>query len=91
MTEQIDTADTVLHRPSGEEWLVAFVENGRLCACGWPCGYVPVKDCVMVDKAPEAERLELLRNMANISGDDPRKSYAIRALAAPQAKEGEHG
>ena len=32
----IDTADHVKHGPSGETWVVAYVEDDRLAWCGWP-------------------------------------------------------
>jgi hypothetical protein len=78
----IETGDTVFHRPSEETWLVAFVEGGRLYACGWPCSGVPVEDCELIDKGTKPDRLKLLDQMADISGDDPRKSYALRVRAA---------
>lgn len=86
--QDIDTGDTVRHVPSDEEWLVAFVENGRLCACGWPCSFVPLTDCVLLEKASTVKRDNLLQDMANISGDDPRRSYALSALAVRKATGG---
>lgn len=77
----IDTADHVRHRPSGQYWLVAFVENGHLCACGWPCELVPLEDCELVQKAAPGERDKLLRDLAAMGGSDPRRSYAVRRLA----------
>lgn len=79
--QEIDTADYVHHRPSGENWLVAFVENGRLCACGWPCELVPLEDCELVQKAAPGELEKLLRDLAAMDGSDPRRSYARRRLA----------
>lgn len=77
----IDTADVVLHRPTGEEWLVAYVANGKVCCCGWPLSYAPVSDCDLVRKATAEERADLIRRMAEISQPDPRRSYALEALA----------
>jgi hypothetical protein len=79
--QSIDTGDTVRHSPSGEDWLVAYVAGGMLCACGWPCTLVPVSECALTEKATAENRLELLRQLANGQGDDPRKRYAQRALA----------
>lgn len=81
-TPAIDTGDTVRHEPTGEDWLVAFVEDGRLCACGWPCSFVPVTDCTLIEKATNEERAGLIRDMAAMSGADPRKAFAQRVLAA---------
>lgn len=83
--EQIDTADHVKHIPSGEFWLVAYVEGGWLCACGWPCELVPVEDCELIQKAAPGEREKLLRDMADMGGSDPRRFYAQRKLAEMEA------
>jgi hypothetical protein len=40
----IDTADHVLHGPSGETWVVAYVEGDRLAWCGWPEGEAKLAD-----------------------------------------------
>lgn len=75
------TGDHVLHKPSGEEWLVAFVEDGRLCACGWPCSLVPATDCELVKSCSDDESRALLAEMASMNdASDPRCSYAKRAL-----------
>jgi hypothetical protein len=87
--ESIGPADTVRHRPSDEEWLVAFVEDGRLCACGWPCGFVPLEDCSLIRKATQAERDALLASMAALEGSDPRGRYARRVLSEAPAASGE--
>lgn len=71
----IDTGDTVFHRPSRETWLVAFVRDDRLAWCGWPEGWANVGDCMLVDKASDAERSALLREMA-MRGNDMRQRYA---------------
>ena len=34
----IDTGDTVKHGPTGETWVVAYVQGDRLAWCGWPEG-----------------------------------------------------
>lgn len=87
-TESIDTGDTVHHLPSGEDWLVAFVAGGMLCACGWPCTLVPVTECTLTEKATAEKRLELLQQLANGQSDGPRKRYAQRALATSDSPTG---
>lgn len=77
----IDTADTVLHKPTGEQWTVAYVRGEYLAWCGWPRGEAKVADCMLFEKATAEDRLKLLREMAAISEDDPRRSYAQRVLA----------
>jgi hypothetical protein len=36
MQHNIDTGDTVHHGPTGEDWLVAFVDGDKLSPLGWP-------------------------------------------------------
>lgn len=81
-TQAIDTGDTVRHTPTGEDWLVAYVANELLCACGWPCTLVPINECTLTEKATQEEKQKLLQQLAAMSGDDPRRAYARRVLAA---------
>jgi len=85
----IDTGDVVFHRPSRETWVVAYVRGDRLCACGWPESLAALSDCLLVEKASEAERMELLRRMAE-DGSDSRGRYARAALAASEARPVQH-
>ncbi len=74
----IDTGDQVTHTPSGETWIVAFVDHDRLWWCGWPEGTAALADCVLVQKASAAERHNLLVAMAK--SDGARARYAQRQL-----------
>lgn len=76
----IDTADTVLHRPSGEQWSVAFVDDDRIYWCGWPEGSANFSDCELLKKATPAERHAALVDMSKSSGC--RAAFAQRALEA---------
>ena len=76
----IDTGDTVLHKPTGEEWLVAGVKGDRLMWCGWPQGTASLNDCDLVAKAMPEARDKLLREMAAMPGSDMRKTYAMQRL-----------
>lgn len=78
-TTQIDTGDTVLHGPSGEKWLVAFVDGEHLYWCGWPEGRALLADCTLVRKATAEQKHKLLLEMSESQG--VRASYAQRALA----------
>jgi hypothetical protein len=73
----IDTGDTVKHAPTGETWVVAYVQNGRLAWCGWPEGEADLKDCALVEAATDEYRLRLLNQMAEMRHrDDSRCRYA---------------
>lgn len=77
-TPEIDTADHVYIECLDETWLVAMVEGGRVTCCGWPESTIEVDKCELLEKATEAERLALLRDMAASSGR--RLGYAQRRL-----------
>lgn len=82
----IDTGDVVLHRPTGERWVVAFVRDGRLSWCGWPEGTAALEDCELVEAATEQKRASLLRSMADMShSDDSRCRYARWRLGKREA------
>lgn len=76
----IRTGDTVIHKPTGEEWLVAGVDNGQLMWCGWPEGSADLADCELVESASDQASMELLQTLAAMTGPDMRKRYAIREL-----------
>ena len=80
MSEAIDTGDVVLHAPTGEEWIVAYVRGDRLAWCGWPQGEAALADCSLVKKATDNERLKLLHDLAAINAPDMRCSYARNRL-----------
>ncbi len=77
----IDTGDTVFHRPSGETWTVACVEDGRLYWMGWPQGCARLDDCDLIEKATEAEREEDIRRWAESDPSDFRCRHARRRLS----------
>lgn len=76
----IDTGDTVKHGPTGETWVVAYVQGDRLAWCGWPEGEARLADCTLVEHATTVKRDCLLREMAAMRGDDARQRYAARRL-----------
>lgn len=80
MGDAIDTGDVVLHQPTGEEWLVAYVEGDRLAWCGWPSGVAARVDCKLVRKATADERVALLRELAAMSHHDHRRTVARATL-----------
>lgn len=75
------TGDIVLHKPTGEQWLVAGVENGYVMWCGWPEGRAPMSDCELIESVDSDAELSLLRTLAAMSSPDMRRSFAQRRLA----------
>ena len=77
----IDTGDIVLHRPSGERWLVAYVRDDRVAWCGWPEGEAQLTDCELITKASAQGKSKLLQQLADSNHDDARARYARWRLA----------
>lgn len=78
------TGDTVLHGPTGEEWVVAYVDiaNNRLAWCGWPPGLAKFSDCTLVDVCSDEDSAKLIREIADMNSDDHRRQWARRYLEA---------
>lgn len=75
------SGDTVLHRPSGEKWSVAFVDGDKLVPRGWPLSYAKVSDCDLVRSCDDDTHETVLRDMAVMSDQsDPRCRYARRMI-----------
>jgi len=76
----IDTGDAVKHGPTGETWLVAYVEGDRLAWCGWPEGFADLADCTLTRKATPEQRIKLLREMAADGRTQDRRYRVARAV-----------
>ena len=82
----MNTADTVLHRPTGETWTVAYVHGDELCPCGWTETIARVSDCELLCEATEEERDNLLHELAQMEGSDSRGRHARFELALRQRR-----
>lgn len=70
MKPHIRSGDTVFHDPSGETWVVAFVEGDRLSPCGWPPTMASVADCELLQSCTDAKHREMLETWAIKGGED---------------------
>lgn len=77
---KLDTGDHCRHIPSGEDWVVACVVGERVSWKGWPEGTAALKDCELIKKATEEERLAELKLWAQLATDDHRVRYAKQQL-----------
>lgn len=75
----IDTGDTVYHGPSGEYWVVAYVEGNKLAWLGWPEGEADLADCKLIAKCTPEFREDTLKNMSASTGK--RGNYARNRLS----------
>ncbi len=83
------TGDHVLHKPSGETWVVAYVEDdGRyLAACGWPFSLEPIASFTIEKVVSDEESEKLLQQLAAMHDmDDFRGRYARRVIRERAAK-----
>lgn len=71
--------DRVLHKPSGETWVVAYVDGDYLAWCGWPEGEAKVSDCTLVKRCSDDEHIKQLESLANSRG---KRSYRAQAALA---------
>lgn len=71
--------DHVLHLPTGEMWLVAYVDGDDLAWCGWPDGLARTSDCLLVKACDDAEHIRMLKEVAQ-SRTGRRAGYAQREL-----------
>lgn len=78
--DQVRCGDHVFHRPSRETWLVAWAEGEYMAWAGWPNGAAPLRDCLLVYRATDAEHTEAVREWAK-AGDmqgDSRRARVLR-------------
>lgn len=74
------TGDTVLHKPTGEEWTIAYANEHEVCPCGWPESFAKPEDCELIKECSEDERWKLLEDIAKGHGSDSRAAYARRMI-----------
>lgn len=56
----IQANDTVLHKPTGETWVVCGVSKDYLIPCGYPFpSRADVADCVLIEKRREPQTQEM--------------------------------
>jgi hypothetical protein len=70
--------DIVHHEPTGEDWVVAYVDGERIAWCGWPAGEAMAADCWLKKSCTDEEHRDWLEQIAK--SDGKRASMARRAL-----------
>ena len=66
------TADIVHHKPSGEDWVVAWAdhESGYMAPCGWPTCQARISDCDITRSATDAECRDLAAELSRSGRTD---------------------
>ena len=81
--------DVVKHRPTGETWLLAYAEGGRVSACGWPESIAEEADCELVKACSIEEHEAMLREWADKGcGRDHRVGVCRRQLSELEKAKG---
>lgn len=70
--------DHVLHRPSGEKWVVAWAEDDRLAPTGWPNGVARLADCEILHRCSDAVHRAHVEMWRESKGDDGRRGRVLR-------------
>ncbi len=82
--------DIVAHGPTGEQWVVAYVDGEYLGWCGWPEGEAKLTDCTIVTRCADAEHLDWLRQIGDPKRTpDKRQRMAQAAHPACRLAQGE--
>ena len=55
MSERPRCGDHVLHKPTGEKWVVAYSEGNDLSPIGWPECIASLSDCEITKKCSDEE------------------------------------
>lgn len=76
----IRTGDTVLHKPTGETWSVAFVRDDKLFWRGWPEGCAELSDCELVKSCSDEEHWQIVEEIAKSSSPGIRKAHCAWLL-----------
>lgn len=70
--DKIEIADTVHHKPTAEDWVVARVDEKHLWPAGWPPTRANLADCELLEKATGAQREEMVRMLRKTPVNDER-------------------
>jgi hypothetical protein len=72
---EIEVADIVKHRPTGEEWVVARVTDTSIYPAGWPPCCAELKDCELIEKGTAEQREKMVESCKKLPSSDSRKIY----------------
>ena len=78
----INTADTIVHRPSGARYQVACVHDDYLYTLGYPAMKLLVDACSLLEPASAKERTDVLIALAQSSSKRHRPECARQKIVA---------
>jgi hypothetical protein len=77
--------DTVLHGPSRETWIVAYVDGNELSWVGWPEGTARLSDCEVTKRCSDEQHIEAV-GWFRTGANDTYRSRKVLALYGESAK-----
>lgn len=81
--------DHVLHRPSGEQWVVAWAEGDDLAPAGWPNSVARLADCEVTHRCTDEEHRSWVAEWRDLKDGDSRRARVLRLYAEPPAAQQE--
>lgn len=69
------TGDVVFHKPSGEQWLLAWADDVYVYPYGWPDSRAEAVDCKLLEAASDEKHAKCLAEVAESKSD----RYSTRA------------
>jgi hypothetical protein len=78
----VKSGDTIKHRPTGENWVVAAMSpDGKELVCaGWPETVTSVENCELVKSCSDAEHREMLIEVTRTCAEQLRGSWARKEM-----------
>lgn len=80
--------DSVLHRPSGEEWVVAYADATQdvVAWAGWPNGRARLSDCTLVRPASDEQHQHWVQTWRSSGHDDGRRGSVLARYGTPEER-----
>ena len=72
--------DVVLHRPTGEKWLIAAADENDVMWCGWPEGRARTSDCELIEQATPDNSADLHSRLTGARRAFADRVYGIALL-----------
>lgn len=79
---KIDSGDIVHHIPTGEDWIVAFVDGANISPLGWPETVAKLSDCLLLEKATPEDCAMQQKALLSLPESDVRGRWARNHVRA---------
>jgi hypothetical protein len=91
---KIRCGDHVKHRPTDEEWVVAYADyqTGKLAWIGWPEGRAEIDDCILIGAASDEQHTKYVDSWRRSparkdnGGTDHRRAVVLRLYGTDEER-----